>query len=662
MKKNIFITLFIIHTIGLARAQLNDICFMIPDVQNVQTMNASSYTALTINVDSTVITIDSTPIYWLAVSGNITLTSSQSFIRIILVDNQGVEYLVYEINDLLTDTNQFSIIDIGRETLWSEAIIPTRLVVRLNDATLTLTSINKGTNILPESMPALKKSRTEAQNDTIINTLNRQLIARDIPWRAGLTEIATQTYNVRRAILGDNSPFHNLEYFVGGYYVDPAFDPANSPAIEDAYVPEFDWRNRHGRNWITPIKRQQKNDCWAFAAIATGESYINLYFNKLLNIDLSEQQMEAVDGSSFENGGLINEAMQYMTEENLVTENCYPYGYISYLDTLPTGEIHREWEKIFTERCENPDTTFKFDNTHTIGNLNKITKSKQLILNAPFAMDVYGMWHVMSCIGYKTIEAGDTIHIDSDITSYHTPPIIISETSPYLGQNAWLLKNSYAWYISTAGNWSIIYDHGIRYMIIDESHILSRSSYFTGKVFSNIFTDDDVVIEDRDGDGYYFWGIGEKPAHCPAWVPDIPDGNDADPRYGPMDEFGYLQEIGPDNCAPTIITKDTTWSTPQLIQGNLRIRAGVTLTVKNHLTIHKDAQIIVEGGRLIVDGGTIHNGCILNQGSIILRNNGIVELRNDDRVEHAPDLPLRNTITPPFPIELRVDYGEIRNI
>lgn len=662
MKKNIFITLFIIHTIGLARAQLNDICFMIPDVQHVQTMNASSYTALTIDVDSTVITIDSTPIYWLAVSGDITLTSSQSFIRIILVDNQGVEYLVYEINDLLTDTNQFSIIDIGRETLWSEAIIPTRLVVRLNDATLTLTSINKGTNILPESMPALKKSRTEAQNDTIINTLNRQLVARDIPWRAGLTEIATQTYNVRRAILGDNSPFHNLEYFVGGYYVDPAFDPANSPAIEDAYVPEFDWRNRHGRNWITPIKRQQKNDCWAFAAIATGESYINLYFNKLLNIDLSEQQMEAVDGSSFENGGFINDAMQYMTEENLVTENCYPYGYISYLDTLPTGEIHREWEKIFTERCENPDTTFKFDNTHTIGNLNKITKSKQLILNAPFAMDVSGMWHVMSCIGYKTIEAGDTIHIDSDITSYHTPPIIISETSPYLGQNAWLLKNSYAWYISTAGNWSIIYDHGIRYMIIDESHILSRSSYFTGKVFSNIFTDDDVVIEDRDGDGYYFWGIGEKPAHCPAWVPDIPDGNDADPRYGPMDEFGYLQEIGPDNCAPTIITKDTTWSTPQLIQGNLRIRAGVTLTVKNHLTIHKDAQIIVEGGRLIVDGGTIHNGCILNQGSIILRNNGIVELRNDDRVEHAPDLPLRNTATPPFPIELRVDYGEIRNI
>ena len=117
MKKNIFITLFIIHTIGLARAQLNDICFMIPDVQHVQTMNASSYTALTIDVDSTVITIDSTPIYWLAVSGDITLTSSQSFIRIILVDNQGVEYLVYEINDLLTDTNQFSIIDIGRETL-----------------------------------------------------------------------------------------------------------------------------------------------------------------------------------------------------------------------------------------------------------------------------------------------------------------------------------------------------------------------------------------------------------------------------------------------------------------------------------------------------------------------------------------------------------------
>jgi hypothetical protein len=25
----------------------------------------------------------------------------------------------------------------------------------------------------------------------------------------------------------------------------------------------------------------------------------------------------------------------------------------------------------------------------------------------------------------------------------------------------------------------------------------------------------DIVCEDRDGDGYYYWGIGPKPSNCP---------------------------------------------------------------------------------------------------------------------------------------------------
>ena len=36
-----------------------------------------------------------------------------------------------------------------------------------------------------------------------------------------------------------------------------------------------------------------------------------------------------------------------------------------------------------------------------------------------------------------------------------------------------------------------------------------------GKITSMQYTDNDVVCEDADGDGYYFWGVGEKPVYCP---------------------------------------------------------------------------------------------------------------------------------------------------
>jgi hypothetical protein len=52
---------------------------------------------------------------------------------------------------------------------------------------------------------------------------------------------------------------------------------------------KFDWRDRHGENWMTSVKDQRHNDCVAHANIGTFEAQINLYYNQNLNVDLSEQ-------------------------------------------------------------------------------------------------------------------------------------------------------------------------------------------------------------------------------------------------------------------------------------------------------------------------------------------------------------------------------------
>jgi len=54
----------------------------------------------------------------------------------------------------------------------------------------------------------------------------------------------------------------------------------------------------------------------------------------------------------------------------------------------------------------------------------------------------------------------------------------------------------------------------------------------------------DIKCRDEDNDGFYFWGIGSKPGHCPP-CPDERDGDDNDPSVGPLNENGYSSLLLP---------------------------------------------------------------------------------------------------------------------
>jgi hypothetical protein len=57
------------------------------------------------------------------------------------------------------------------------------------------------------------------------------------------------------------------------------------------------------------------------------------------------------------------------------------------------------------------------------------------------------------------------------------------------------------------------------------------------------YSDDDIRCVDEDGDGFYNWGIGPKPATCPDDCPDEADCDDSDPEFGPyIDSTGECQE------------------------------------------------------------------------------------------------------------------------
>ena len=100
----------------------------------------------------------------------------------------------------------------------------------------------------------------------------------------------------------------------------------------------FDWRNRHGENWNSPIRDQgQVSSCTSFGGLAPIESAINLYYNQHLDIDLSEQSTFAC-GKELYNVNSTDSKINLCININspalficnakfsgIVDESCYPY-------------------------------------------------------------------------------------------------------------------------------------------------------------------------------------------------------------------------------------------------------------------------------------------------------------------------------------------------
>jgi C1A family cysteine protease len=454
----------------------------------------------------------------LAVTGEVILNSDTSLVRIILVDNQYNEYLVHEIYPLLAGGSRIKLVEICEETANLDNIIPLHVKIELIAAQLTIAEVKVSGPALFDAgkrQKLLNKQQLEK-----LQWVQENIAAKNLHWQAGETSITALSFAGKKLLFGGKVPnLNGFEYYTGGIF---SVNPGNVEETVSArtksasgYINEFSWKEKHGIDWTTPVKSQGTcASCWAFSSTGATEMLVNLYFNRKIDPDLSEQNLiSSVSGSTC-NGGYPGDALRYIRSDGIVSETCMPYASD---DIDPEGQCVTPDEKIHI-------SGIRYFADRTEDNL------KAYVIGGPVSLGINTWKHTVTLVGYKVLEQGDTIRNQNDYGIWTT----LNANDPLIGKTAWIIKNSWG------TNWG---DGGYAYLVVDMNDISSTYQVF-GAVQSLNYNTSDILCTDNDGDGYYSWGIGTKPEHCPD-CPDKADGDDSDPCIGPVDEFGISLKSRP---------------------------------------------------------------------------------------------------------------------
>lgn len=588
----------------------------------------SRYTIGTILREDTILTLDNrSEVTALSISGTCVLNhDGDSYVRVTLMDDHNYEYLVYENYPLLSDELTTRFTDIAIETVMLDDITPKCLKVSMKDASLELQSVNcyRGASANIQSSKSPEEIQKE-QVQYIVDRLNTNLRMRNMTWRAGITSMSEKNYEEKKAIFGGRVPeLYGFEHYIGGLFVIPG-EPGNHQSWNmpnlrtEQYVTQWDWRDRHGKNWMTDVRNQGNscNSCWAFSALAVMEAYINLYYNDLVNYDLSEEEIISCSNYGC-GGGDPSDAFVYIRDSAVVDENSFQY----------TGS-----EQNCNNKYSNPNEHVSIENYQMRDYRVEVNIApvKQALFKNPITMAVQCWNHSMTAAGYKTIAHGDTIYYGSH---QQRDSVVIDSThhQSLIGRTAWLLKNSWG------NTWGA---GGYCYLVFDVGNA-SWISYPIGSITCKNKSDANIVVSDADGDGYYFWGLhNNKPSWCPGWVPDTKDGDDSNHTKGQLyldspHIIGDLETLNPDGNTTLQITGNTTYNTRQSKYSHISINSNATLTVQNILNLFGRVTITIEsGGQLVIDGGVVTNADIAfsTGGKLKIKNGGKLVMRTNTDFE-----------------------------
>lgn len=542
----------------------------------------------------------------ICVTGTGTLYSDTSLIRIIAIDIDGNEYLMYESTILSDEIGKIEFYKRSDEAFLLEPFSSRKVIIQLINAEVKIEELTyyNSTERDKQKRSQLRERLKKEIADKKLNAVKSYIKKNKMIWSAYNNSHATSTYSSKKKEYGEKYNTYGLEYYQDGFFkLPPSFSSDQfklKSATTTAFVSEFDWRNRHGQNWLTPNKCQSgcwinnsincnldqtactnaggiyrsTNTCWAFAPIAAVEALTNLYFNQHIDYDLSEQQLVSYCNTYDNLTGYQTNALDAIQDHGAVPESCYPYIALK-------GDCN--------SACSNPQDRVSFYHYSYVFSEDDLKKS--LISKGPMPCDMGAGWdHNNLFVGFGTVKVGDYI----DFLGGNT----IQSGDTNIGKTYWILKDN-----NTYTGWP--YHAGFIYMLDKPVDAFAIDM----PISSQVYDSGDIVCCDNDHDGYYWWGIGlPKPETCFLCSAAEEDGDDSNPNLGPMDEYGNCIQISSPYPFPDHqITSTVTWQNAQTECGNVVVKNGGNLTINGAtINLEANANFSVEvGGIFTFNSGTI---------------------------------------------------------
>lgn len=569
-----------------------------------------------------------------SLDGELSILQEDYFVRVIVTEKDGSEHLVIESYTEIKGNIPERFEDYSEETFLSNGLSLDSIKIYVRGANLHINAIRYMSDIRAlgktkniEQFVKDRQDKTIMRNVEKINEYNE---SHNLLWRADKTWLSQQNYRTRKRLLGvkDDCSTRGIEYYAGGIIEIDGSEQTMQPLRTDtSYVENFDWRNRHGKNWMTHVKHQgNSNCCFLFACVGATEALTNLYYNQKLDLNLSEQELISCSGLSnpYNNGtpsDMMELPLNYLVSHGVCDSLSYPFVDSPNQPCL-SGLITPN-EKICISGY----------NQINSGIINENDIKKAIINHGPLVSGIRSivwMSHAMVLVGYGVLQAGDTIyhHLGYNYdtqTYFHDKYFTVDENDPRIGRTYMVYKSSYGLTDSDC-------NLGYMYVIHNNYNTSLTGTFYLETPFTSMnYSAEDIVCDDADGDGYYFWGIGPKPSTCPDWVPDVPDGDDSNYQYGPMDSHGNLEDLELRGLQTIHITTNSTYMSRAFLYTNICVCNMSKLTIESTITQYGNTKIIVEpNGELVIDGGVLQNADIeLNSGSIlILKNGGTIKMRN----------------------------------
>ena len=573
-------------------------------------------------------------VFGLSIDGELSISHDDYFVRVLVTEKDGTEHLVMESYKEIQGNVSERFDDYSEETYLTDGIHLDSIKIFTRGASLRIKAIrylsdakNLGKYKKFEASVKEKRNKSIMSNVEKINDYNER---HNLLWRADKTWLSQQSYETKKRLLGvkDNCSTRGIEYYAGGIVEIDEMEQRVQPLRTDTqYVENFDWRNRHGKNWMTHVKHQgNSNCCFLFACVGTVEALTNLYYNQKLDLNLSEQELISCSGLSnpYVNGtpsDMMELPLDYLVNHGVCDSLSYPFVNSPYQPCLSGSITPNELISISGYSQVNSGIIDENDIKNAIINHGPLVSGIR---------SVVWMNHAMVLVGYGVLQPGDTIyhHLGYNYdthTYFHDKYFTVDENDPRIGRTYMVYKSSYG----LTDN-----DCNLGYMYVIHNNYntsLVNTYYLQTPITSLNYSASDVICEDADGDGYYFWGIGSRPFPCPFWIPFEPDGDDSNYQYGPMDSHGKLEDLGLRALQTTHISSNLTYRSNAFFYTNTCVCSMSKLTIKSTITLYGNTKIIIEpDGELVIDGGVLQNADIeLNAGSkLVLKNGGTINMRN----------------------------------